>query len=137
MRLQIAASGRFSSLEKSILRTVPVFSGCPLESVILYSPVVPAILPRGSIKNFVRVGKVAILICIPVETTPVAALGWLMLMVKEPEAVKVGGFLSWSQLIVIFVPKSKVAWDKKSPSILILTTGVLLSNVTLPVLLKA
>jgi hypothetical protein len=38
---------------------------------------------------------------------------------------------------VIFVPKSKVAWDKKSPSIMILTTGEVLSNVTLPVLLKA
>jgi len=40
-------------------------------------------------RNFTKLGRVFILICMPVETVEVGALGCDIIMLKEPEALRV------------------------------------------------
>ena len=58
------------------------------------SVVTPVVNPSGSIRNLTKLGRVFILICMPVETVEVGALGCDIIMLKDPEALRVRGFLS-------------------------------------------
>jgi hypothetical protein len=40
-------------------------------------------------RNFTKLGRVFILICMPAETVEVGALGCDIIMLKDPEALKV------------------------------------------------
>ena len=53
------------------------------------SVVTPVVSPRGSMRNFTKLGKVFILIYIPVDTVDVGALGCDMIIEKDPEALRV------------------------------------------------
>lgn len=63
---QIMASGRVSSYGMATLSLVPVLSCWPDLIVNRYSPMVPAVFPRGSILKLVNVGRVLIVTDIPV-----------------------------------------------------------------------
>lgn len=63
---QMMASGRVSSCGMATLSLVPVLSCYPDLIVNRYSPMVPAVFPRGSILKLVNVGRVLIVTDMPV-----------------------------------------------------------------------
>ena len=67
---------------------------CGAFNVNLNSVVMPVVKPRGSMRNWIKFGRDVILICIPVDTTVVGALGCDIETLKAPAASNVYGFLS-------------------------------------------
>lgn len=73
----------------------------------------------------------------PVSRVRVAARGFEIWTAKEVEGLRVGGFLSLSQAIVIREPRSKTSLLWKIPLISIVIGDDAERRVTVPVLLKA